>query len=66
MSPRLNKLIAAVAGAVAAITMMGVGSAAAQTPQPKPGMVAEAADKGSDNRPQSGNGPSKLSFKPRR
>lgn len=67
MSPRPKKFVAAFVGAVAAITMMGAGSAAAQTPPPKPGIVAEAAaDDGTGTRLQSSNGASTWSFKPRK
>jgi hypothetical protein len=66
MNPRPKKFLAAFVGAVAAITMMGAGSAAAKTPPPKPPIVSESAAKdGSGNGSPSYNGASPRSFKPR-
>ncbi len=67
MNPRPKKFLAAFVGAVAAITMVGAGSAAAKTPPPKPIIVAESAsDNGTTNSANKGNGSVQWSFKPRK
>lgn len=73
MNPRPKKFIAAFVGAVAAITMMGAGSAAAKTPPPKPPLVtaetASMAGRGSGSEttvsPTPYSSPAPKSFKPR-
>lgn len=67
MNPRPKKFLAAFVGAVAAITMVGAGSAAAKTPPPKPPIAAEAAaDDGATNSTNRGPNSSLWSFKPRK
>ncbi len=67
MSPRSKKIIATFVGALAALTTIGAGSAAAKTPPPKPTVAAQSAtDKGTDNNAQSNEGRFNWSFKPRK
>ncbi len=67
MNPRPKKFLAAFVGAVAAITMVGAGSAAAKTPPPRPIIVAESAsDKGASKGTPADIGPAPRSFKPRK
>jgi hypothetical protein len=67
VNPRPKKFLAAFVGAVAAITMVGAGSAAAKTPPPKPPIAAEAAaDKGAPKGTPADIGPAPRSFKPRK
>lgn len=68
MTPRPKKIASALVAALAAVTMLGAGSAAAQTP-PKPTPItseASVADSGMKSMNGSFGVISKASFKPRR
>jgi hypothetical protein len=66
MSPRSKKIVAVFVGALATLTTMGAGSAAAKTPPPKQALVAQvASDRGIDNKQQSDD-VFQWSFKPRK